>query len=104
MRLGSIEVRLVPGTQAWRIYGGVGVVSERHRHRYQINPAYLKAFEENGFVASGFGPEGFPEVMELKDRKFYLGVQYHPEFKSRPLRPSPIFAAFINALLNSRRS
>jgi CTP synthase len=104
MRLGSIEVKLVPGTLAWRIYGGVGVVSERHRHRYQINPAYLKAFEENDFVVSGFSPEGFPEVMELKNRKFYLGVQYHPEFKSRPLRPSPVFTAFINALLDSRRS
>lgn len=103
MRLGSIEVRIVPSTLAWEIYGGAEVVRERHRHRYQINPAYLRAFEENDFIASGFSSEGFPEIMELRNRKFYLGVQFHPEFKSRPLRPSPIFTAFINALLSSPR-
>lgn len=99
MRLGSIEVKLIPSTLAWRIYEGVNVVSERHRHRYQINPAYLSSFEENGFIVSGVGPEGFPEIMELRSHKFYLGVQFHPEFKSRPLRPSPIFTAFIKALV-----
>ncbi|MEM3142518.1 MAG: CTP synthetase, partial [Zestosphaera sp.] len=78
---------------------GSETVRERHRHRYQINPAYLRAFEENGFVVSGFSSEGFPEIMELRNYRFYFGVQYHPEFKSRPLRPSPVFTAFINALL-----
>lgn len=101
MRLGSIDVRLVPSTLAWKIYGGAEVVRERHRHRYQINPAYLRAFEENDFIASGFSLEGFPEIMELKNHRFYLGVQFHPEFKSRPLRPSPIFTAFINASSSS---
>ncbi|MEO3993266.1 MAG: CTP synthase [Desulfurococcaceae archaeon TW002] len=104
MRLGSLEVKLVPSTLAWRIYGGVNTVRERHRHRYQINPAYLSAFEKNDFVVSGFSAEEFPEIMELRNHKFYLGVQFHPEFKSRPLRPSPIFTAFINALLTSTTS
>ncbi len=99
MRLGSTEVRLVSGTLAWKIYNGSETVRERHRHRYQINPAYLRAFEEHGFVVSGFSSEGFPEIMELRNYRFYFGVQYHPEFKSRPLRPSPVFTAFINALL-----
>lgn len=98
MRLGSLEIKLRPGTLAWRIYGGRDVVYERHRHRYQINPSYVDALERDGLLVSGLSPEGFPEVMEQKNHRFYLGVQFHPEFKSRPLRPSPIFSWFLKEL------
>ncbi|MEM0014824.1 MAG: CTP synthase [Zestosphaera sp.] len=100
MRLGSLEIRLIPGTLAWRIYGGANPIYERHRHRYQINPEYVDALEREGLIASGLSSEGFPEVMELRSRRFYLGVQFHPEFRSRPLRPSPIYASFLKELVH----
>jgi len=97
MRLGSRPIKLVVGTKAYEIYKSE-VVYERHRHRYQINPEYIDLFESEGFIVSGYSDEGFPEIMEYKNSKFYLGIQAHPEFKSRPLSPSPIFTEFIRSL------
>ncbi|MCD6324165.1 MAG: CTP synthase [Desulfurococcales archaeon] len=99
MRLGALPIKLVRGTKAYEIYGGRETVFERHRHRYQVNPKYLSRFESAGMISSGFSPEGFPEIMELKGNSFYLGTQAHPEFKSRPLNPAPIFEAFIRATM-----
>jgi CTP synthase len=98
MRLGSRPIKLVVGTKAYEIYKSE-VVYERHRHRYQINPKYIDLFESEGFIVSGYSDEGFPEIMEYKNSRFYLGTQAHPEFKSRPLAPSPIFTEFIRSLL-----
>jgi len=98
MRLGALPIRLVRGTKAYEIYGQRDVVYERHRHRYQVNPRYINKYAENEFIVSGFSKEGFPEIMELRSSKFYLGTQAHPEFKSRPLQPSPIYVGFIKAL------
>jgi len=99
MRLGALPVRLVPNTLISDIYGNAEIIYERHRHRYQVNPAYIDAFESSGFKVSGFSEEGFPEVMELKGNEFYLGTQFHPEFKSRPISPSPIFFRFVKTIL-----
>ncbi len=98
MRLGSLPIKLVPRTKAWEIYEGREVVYERHRHRYHINPRYLDAFEAAGFIVSGLGEEGLPEIMELKISRFYIGTQAHPEFKSRPLNPAKMFYAFLRAV------
>ncbi len=98
MRLGALPIRLVKGTKAYEIYGKKDVVYERHRHRYQVNPKYIDKFSECGFIVSGYSEEGFPEIMELKSSRFYLGIQAHPEFKSRPLQPAPLFIGFIKAL------
>ncbi len=102
MRLGAQPIFIKKDTLAHRIYGR-DVIYERHRHRYQVNPKYVDKFESEGFIVSGVGGEGFPEIMELKGSKFYLGIQAHPEFKSRPLAPSPIFLAFINSM-NKRKN
>jgi len=98
MRLGSLPITLVKGTKAYEIYGEKSIVYERHRHRYQVNPRYIDEFAENEFIVSGYSEEGFPEIMELRSSKFYLGIQAHPEFKSRPLQPSPLYVGFIKAL------
>jgi len=97
MRLGALPIYLVKGTLAHKIYGA-DIIYERHRHRYQVNPKYVDMFEREGFIVSGFGEEGFPEIMELKYNKFYIGIQAHPEFKSRPLSPSPLFKSFIEVI------
>ncbi len=94
MRLGSKPIKIVRNTKAFEIYGSE-VIYERHRHRYQINPEYVDLFESEGFMVSGYSDEGFPEIMELKNHKFYLGIQAHPEFKSRPLAPAPLFLEFL---------
>lgn len=96
MRLGALPIRIRRGTLAHRIYGA-DLVYERHRHRYHINPQYLIRLEESGYVVSGVSPEGYPEIMELANHRFYFGTQAHPEFKSKPLRPSPVFVEFLKA-------
>ena len=97
MRLGSAPIHLISGTLAHRIYGDAEIIYERHRHRYQVNPKYVEDLESAGFKVSGYGGEGFPEIMELKDHRFFLGIQAHPEFKSRPLKPAPLFKEFLTA-------
>ena len=76
------------------------MISERHRHRYEFNNEYRDALQNAGLVLSGLSPDGrLVETVELSDRPFYVGVQYHPEFKSRPNKPHPLFSAFIKAAL-----
>ncbi len=97
MRLGARLIKLVPGTLAHKIYGGTEIIFERHRHRYQVNPDYIDEFQDHGFIVSGTSDDCMAEIMELKDSKFYLGTQAHPEFKSRPLSPSPVFEGLLIA-------
>jgi CTP synthase len=95
MRLGRYPCQLVPGTKAALAYGE-SLVYERHRHRWEVNNAYREAFEAAGFVVSGQSPDGrYVEIMELHDHPWFVGVQFHPEFKSRPNRPHPLFVAFM---------
>jgi CTP synthase len=102
MRLGAYYCRLAGGSLAQRTYGAERI-SERHRHRYEVNNAYRERFRAAGLIPSGVNPElDVVEIMELADHPFFLGVQYHPEFKSSPLAPHPIFRGFIAAALGSR--
>ena len=99
LRLGSCPCRIVPGTLMEKCYG-TDKISERHRHRYEFNNEYRDVLMEAGLVISGLSPDGtLVETVELADHPFYLGVQYHPEFKSRPNRPHPVFREFVSAAL-----
>ena len=103
MRLGSYVCRLKAGSRAAAIYGA-SEVSERHRHRYEFNQAYLEAIERHGMVVSGVTPDGkFVEIAELPDHPWFIAVQYHPEFKSTPLTPHPLFKDFVRASLARQR-
>jgi CTP synthase len=105
MRLGAQPCHLVPGTRAAEIYRGEPIVYERHRHRYEVNPAHRKALEENGLVVSGLSPDGrLVEIVELTDHPFFVAGQFHPELKSRPTRPHPLFRDFVGAALAHRRA
>ena len=98
MRLGAYACKLAPGSLASRIYGGQDIIYERHRHRYEFNDAYRKEMEEAGLVVSGTNPDtGLVEIVELPEHPFFIGTQFHPEFKSTPERPQPIFTAFVKA-------
>jgi CTP synthase len=99
MRLGAYPARLAPGTRVREIYGEE-VVYERHRHRYELNNRYRQTLEEHGMVCSGVSPDGLlVEFIELPaaTHSFFVATQAHPEFKSRPNRPHPLFAAFVEA-------
>ncbi len=97
MRLGKYPCRLTPSSLAWNAYGA-DEVWERHRHRYEVNPEYVPLFEERGLIISGKSPDRiFVEVIELADHPWFLACQFHPEFKSRPYEPHPIFKSFIGA-------
>jgi CTP synthase len=99
MRLGAYVAQLEPGSKVREIYGE-DVVSERHRHRYEFNPRYRQRFEGSGFRCSGESPDGrLVEFIELDDHPFWIGTQAHPEFKSRPNRPAPLFRSFVEAAL-----
>jgi CTP synthase len=98
MRLGAYPCALKEGSLASQIYGGQPVISERHRHRWEFNNAYLPQYEDAGMVASGTNPEsGLVEIVELPSHPFFIGVQYHPELKSTVENPQPIFVHFIRA-------
>lgn len=99
MRLGAYPAKIKKGTLAFSAYK-TEIVSERHRHRYEINPEYVEGFEKAGLVFSGKSPDGrLMEIVELPKEKhpFFVGTQFHPEFTSRPLRPQPLFSSFIKA-------
>ena len=99
LRLGSYPCRIAPDSLMERCYG-VPLISERHRHRYEFNNDYREVLTDAGLVISGISPDNrLVETVELKDHPFFLGVQYHPEFKSRPNRPHPVFAGFVEAAL-----
>ena len=97
MRLGSYEARLKKDTKISKIYNALKI-QERHRHRYEVNINYKEEFEKKGMIFSGLSPDNqLPEIVELKDHPWFIGVQFHPEFKSRPLAPHPLFSSFIKA-------
>ncbi|RZJ62339.1 MAG: CTP synthase, partial [Flavobacterium sp.] len=97
MRLGAWECELGAGTLAHSIYGQDSIM-ERHRHRYEYNNEYLGQLEEAGLKASGINPEtGLVEVIELENHPFFIGVQYHPEYKSTVANPHPLFVNFVKA-------
>jgi len=103
MRLGSYVCKLKPGSRAEAIYGA-SEIRERHRHRYEFNQAYLETIERHGLLVSGVTPDGkFVEIAELPSHPWYVAVQYHPEFKSRPLAPHPLFKDFVRASLARQR-
>lgn len=102
LRLGAYPCVIQKGTAMHRCYGATEI-SERHRHRYEFNNAYREVLQQHGLTLSGLSPDGLlVETVELTDRDFYVGVQYHPEFKSRPNRPHPLFKGFIKAALAHR--
>ncbi|XWN34311.1 MAG: CTP synthase [Devosia sp.] len=103
MRLGSYPARLKPDSHIAKIYGSE-VIHERHRHRYEVNMAYREDLEANGLVFSGTSPDGvLPETVEFSDHPWFIGVQFHPELKSRPFEPHPLFASFIGAAVTQSR-
>jgi CTP synthase len=103
MRLGAYEAILNPGSRIAEIYGS-GEISERHRHRYEVNVNYRKQIEATGLKFSGLSPDGLlPETVEREDHPWFIGVQYHPELKSRPFAPHPLFADFIRAAVVQSR-
>lgn len=103
MRLGAYPCYLEKETLARRIYG-VEVLSERHRHRFEFNNAYMDKLKSCGLIFSGINPEsGLVEIVELKDHPWFLGCQFHPEFKSRPMAPHPLFESFVGACLKARQ-
>ena len=102
MRLGSYDAKLKHNSLIKKIYGK-NLIKERHRHRYEVNINYMEKFEKNGMIFSGLSPDGIlPEIIELKNHPWFIGVQYHPEFKSRPLAPHPLFSSFIKASKNHK--
>jgi len=103
MRLGAYEAALDPASRIASIYGDTRI-SERHRHRYEVNIDYRQRLEACGLVFSGMSPDGvLPETIEYADHPWFIGVQYHPELKSRPFEPHPLFASFINAAVEQSR-
>ncbi len=103
MRLGAYEAELGGNSQVAAIYGATRI-SERHRHRYEVNTRYVPTLEKAGLVFSGMSPDGrLPEIIERPDHPWFIGVQFHPELKSRPFDPHPLFASFIEASLGKSR-
>lgn len=102
MRLGAYECRIEKGSLAYKIYGK-GLISERHRHRYEFNNAYLERMEAAGLKATGRNPDtGLVEVVEIPSHPFFIGVQFHPELKSTPEKPQPLFVHFVKAAMRAR--
>jgi CTP synthase len=97
MRLGAYASTLAEGSKIAEIYGSTEI-SERHRHRYEVNMSYRERLEAKGMRFAGLSPDGLlPETVEYPDHPWFIGVQYHPELKSRPFEPHPLFASFIEA-------
>jgi CTP synthase len=104
MRLGAYEAKLAANSHVSKIYGGATSISERHRHRYEVNGAYIEPLEKQGLIFSGMSPDGLlPEIVERPDHPWFVGVQFHPELKSRPFDPHPLFAGFVGAALEQAR-
>jgi CTP synthase len=103
MRLGAYDATLTRGSRVAQIYGSTEI-SERHRHRYEVNTAYKDRLEQRGMRFSGMSPDGIlPEIVEYEDHPWFIGVQFHPELKSRPFEPHPLFASFIGAAMERSR-
>ena len=103
MRLGAYPCMLEDDTRARAIYGKAEI-SERHRHRYEVNINYRSALEAAGLRFSGLSPDGqLPEIVEIPDHPWFVGVQFHPELKSKPFEPHPLFASYIEAAMHHSR-
>ncbi|MCE8458684.1 glutamine amidotransferase-related protein, partial [Rhodovulum sulfidophilum] len=103
MRLGSYTAHLLKDSKVAGIYGST-VIEERHRHRYEVDIKYRKQLEACGMVFSGMSPDGrLPEIVEWKDHPWFIGVQFHPELKSKPFAPHPLFADFVRAAVEVSR-
>ncbi|QPQ55867.1 CTP synthase [Allosphingosinicella flava] len=103
MRLGAYDAKLTGNSHVASVYGGTDI-SERHRHRYEVNAHYKDALEQGGLVFSGMSPDGqLPEIVERPDHPWFIGVQFHPELKSKPFDPHPLFASFIEAAVKQSR-
>ena len=103
MRLGAYDCKIKKGSRVSEIYGSLEV-SERHRHRYEVNTAYIKPLEKAGLSFSGMSPDGvLPEIVEIPDHPWFVAVQFHPELKSRPFEPHPLFVSFIDAAVHQSR-
>jgi CTP synthase len=104
MRLGAYPCKLTPGSRAAEIYQGQLEIGERHRHRYEVNVAFKERLEAHGLTFSGMSPDGvLPEIVEIPDHVWYVGVQFHPELKSKPFEPHPLFESFIKAAVDQSR-
>ena len=104
MRLGAYAAALRRGSRVSAVYGGATEISERHRHRYEVNTAYKDRLEQHGLKFSGLSPDVvLPEIVEYDDHPWFIGVQFHPELKSRPFEPHPLFASFIKAAMVQSR-
>ncbi len=102
MRLGSYPCKLLAGSKAQKLYGA-DLINERHRHRYEFNNEYKQILEDNGLVISGTSPDGsLAEIVEIPDNDFFIACQFHPEFKSRPQKPHPLFKGFVDAILKQK--
>jgi CTP synthase len=105
MRLGSYKCELKPGTKSWNAYQKKKYVFERHRHRYELNNKYRQILEKKGLVVAGINPEkDLVEIIELKEHPFFIATQFHPELKSRPLLPHPLYREFIRACISAKIS
>ena len=103
MRLGLYEAELLSNSLIRSIYNS-RTIKERHRHRYEVNVNYKNKYEKKGLIFSGNSPDkNLPEIIELKNHPWFIGVQFHPEFKSRPLTPHPLFSSFIKAAKNHKK-
>jgi CTP synthase len=103
MRLGGLDINILEASIAHDIYNSLKI-RERHRHRYEFNQKYKDIFEENGIVFSGTSDKGKRiEICEIPSHVFFIAVQYHPEFISRPGLPEPVFSRFISAAINSKK-
>ena len=103
MRLGAYPCKLTKGSLVRSVYG-VEEIVERHRHRYEVNIDYQQQLEECGLIFSGLSPDGqLPEIVELADHPWFVGVQFHPELTSKPFEPHPLFTAFIKAAVERSR-
>ncbi|MBB4266612.1 CTP synthase [Roseospira visakhapatnamensis] len=104
MRLGAYPCILREGSRARAIYGGANTIQERHRHRYEVNNAYIGPLEARGLLFSGMSPDGLlPEIVEIPGHSWFVGVQFHPELKSKPFEPHPLFTAFVGAAVEKSR-
>ena len=103
MRLGAYSAVLAEGSNVAKVYNSTDI-EERHRHRYEVDINYRKELEKKGLIFSGMSPDGrLPEIVELSDHPWFIGVQFHPELKSKPFDPHPLFRDFIKAAKNISR-
>ena len=104
MRLGSYPAKVKKDSLLYKIYGNKSLIHERHRHRYEVNSSYKSMLEKKGVIFSANSPDGkLPEAIELKDHPWFVGVQFHPELKSRPFTPHEIFISFIDAAIKNKK-